>query len=254
MSDDFLSRLLLAIHGIAEEDLGRPEGEGRWSILEVLAHLTDFEQLGGLRLRAILASENPPLAQLDQVAMAATHHGESLASLVEQFGFHRRQRLALAARLDATQRARTGVHPDYGVLTIDELLERAEIHQEKHLGQIIDITKTLGLQSSEAPQTAGAEAARSSASIRNFGDGVRVRDLWRSGVKRALQVEFDAGAQWPGLDHHVPGPEEVFVVAGDFEDDGNVYGPGTFLHYPAGSSHSPRSSAGCTLFVFYPEG
>jgi hypothetical protein len=255
MSDDFLSRLLLAIHGISETDLGRPEGDGRWSVLAVLAHLADFEALGVVRLRMVLGQDDPKLPALAQEAMVATHHGETLASLVEQLGFHRRQRLALAARLDESQRARTGVHPDYGPLSIDELLRRAEVHQEKHLGQIVRIVATLGLHVSEAPQIATPEAAHvADAPVRTFGEGVRVRDIWRSGVKRALQVEFDAGAQWPGLDHHVPGPEEVFVLAGDFEDDGKVHGPGTFLHYPAGTSHSPRSSAGCTLFVFYPEG
>lgn len=101
------------------------------------------------------------------------------------------------------------------------------------------------------PQNA-AEVGREG-EVRTFGE-VRVYDLWSDGVKRALRVEFPAGAQWPGVDHHVPGAEEVYVVSGDFEDGDATYGPGTFLHYPAGSSHSPRSSTGCTLFVFYPEG
>ena len=48
--------------------------------------------------------------------------------------------------------------------------------------------------------------------------------------------------------------EEVYVLSGDFDDGGSVYRTGTFLHHPAGSSHSPRSTEGCRLFVFYPEG
>jgi anti-sigma factor ChrR (cupin superfamily) len=44
------------------------------------------------------------------------------------------------------------------------------------------------------------------------------------------------------------------VLSGDLGDGANVYPAGTFLHHPAGSSHSPRSKEGCRLFVFYPEG
>ena len=255
MNDDFVTRLLLAIHGIDEDDLRRPEGEGRWSILEVIAHLGDFEQLTALRLRSILANDNPPLPTIDGELFVGTHRGESLANLVAQLSFARHANLDLVSRLGEAELGRTGVHFSAGQLSLSQLMERAQSHQEQHLRQIERIKQTHGLAVSDAEQNAGAESGHASevTSVRMFGE-IAVRDLWQSGPRRALQVDFPAGAQWPGLDHHVPGPEEVYVVAGDFEDGGTVYGPGTFLHYPAGSSHSPRSTLGCTLFVFYPEG
>ncbi len=254
MNDDFVSRLLLAIHGISDDDLRKPEADGKWSIFDIFAHLADFEEISGARLRHILAKETPQLAGFDQEAYVVSHRGEPLATIVEQLAFFRRRRLALAEGFTPAERSRTGMHPDFGPLTIHELLDRAQKHQERHFAQIERIRKSLGLTVSESPQTGGAESGHArDATPRTLGE-VCVRDLWGGGVKRALQVEFPAGSQWPGLDHHVPGPEEVFVVSGDFEDGGTVHGPGTFLHYPAGSSHSPRSTGGCTLFVFYPEG
>ena len=85
--------------------------------------------------------------------------------------------------------------------------------------------------------------------------GVRKRELWRdpSGAK-ALLVEIDPGARFLELDVHQPGPEEVYVVSGTFNDGVRDYPPGTFIHNPAGSSHVPQSATGCTLFVFFPEG
>jgi hypothetical protein len=53
---------------------------------------------------------------------------------------------------------------------------------------------------------------------------------------------------------HTPGPEEVFVVSGVFNDGINDYTAGTFIHNPAGSTHVPQSKDGCVLFVFFPEG
>ncbi|GAA3161016.1 hypothetical protein GCM10020001_101590 [Nonomuraea salmonea] len=70
----------------------------------------------------------------------------------------------------------------------------------------------------------------------------------------AYVLEMDAGSCWEGVDVHDPGPEEVFVVSGVFNDGERDYPAGTFIHAPAGSSHVPQSAQGCTLFLFYPEG
>ena len=85
--------------------------------------------------------------------------------------------------------------------------------------------------------------------------GIRLRPLWKdkSGAK-AIVLEIDPGCSWIGLDVHEPGPEEVYVLSGIFNDGVRDYPAGTFIHNPAGSSHVPQSQSGCTLFVFFPEG
>ena len=252
----FHSRLLLSIHGIAEADLVRPEREGKWSIADVIAHLGDLEMVYAVRIRTILAGAggDAPLPSLAQDAwVERVHRREPISELLEQFWFHRRMNLAFRERLSEEERQRTGIHPQYGAISIDDAFERIVRHDEKHLAQIERIKTTLGLRSSDEPQLSEVVAGRE-LRVTSPGDGVRVRTLWEDGVKRALEVEFDAGAQWPGVDYHVPGPEEVYVLAGDFDDGANIYRAGTFLHHPAGSSHSPKSVEGCRLFVFYPEG
>ena len=250
----FQSRLLLAIHGIRESDLRRPESEGRWSIADVIAHLGDLEMIYALRMRTALATDGADLAALPQDAWVANvHRREPVSELLEQFWFHRRMNVALAERLSDAELERTGKHPMYGVLTIRDMLGRITRHDEKHLGQIERIKAAHGLVASDKPDVSGVVAG-ALREERPLGEGIRVREIWQEGVKRALEVEFDPGAQWPGIDHHVPGPEEVYVLSGDLDDGANVYRAGTFLHHPAGSSHSPRSAEGCRLFVFYPEG
>jgi hypothetical protein len=271
----FMNELLMAIHGIAEEDLRRPESEGRWSIADVIAHLGDLELVYAVRMRTALAVDEPDVPVLEQDKWVANVHRwrtgnpacpppndrqdclsptrEPVSELLEQFWFHRRMNLALKSRLTEAELARKGRHPDYGLITIAQMFERIANHDAKHLRQIERIKQTLGLTASPSPNLAGVVAG-SLLEERSPGPGVRVREIWKEGVKRALEVEFDPGAQWPGIDYHVPGPEEVYVLSGDFDDGANVYHAGTFLHHPAGSSHSPRSSQGCKLFVFYPEG
>ena len=85
--------------------------------------------------------------------------------------------------------------------------------------------------------------------------GIRVRTLWHgdNGAK-AQVVEIDGGSCWQGIDVHEPGPEEVYVVSGLFDDGTRQFPAGSFIHNPAGSSHVPQSKEGCVLFLFYPEG
>ena len=49
-------------------------------------------------------------------------------------------------------------------------------------------------------------------------------------------------------DFHAGG-EEVLVLEGTLEDEHGTYPTGTWLRQPDGSSHSPYSTAGCTLWV-----
>ncbi|WP_241839034.1 cupin domain-containing protein [Streptomyces sp. Root1295] len=85
--------------------------------------------------------------------------------------------------------------------------------------------------------------------------GIRLRPLWSGGNgAKAQLLEMDPHTCWEGIDVHEPGPEEVFVVSGVFNDGQRDYPAGTFIHAPAGSSHIPQTTSGCTLFVFYPEG
>lgn len=93
------------------------------------------------------------------------------------------------------------------------------------------------------------------APVRELFPGIRLRPLWNgdNGAK-AYVLEMDANTRWQGVDVHEPGPEEVFVVSGTFNDGDRDYPAGSFIHAPAGSSHVPQTTTGCTLFLFYPEG
>ncbi|MFB8276560.1 cupin domain-containing protein [Nocardia colli] len=93
------------------------------------------------------------------------------------------------------------------------------------------------------------------AAVRELFPGIRARSLWAgdNGAK-AYFLELDPNSCWSGIDVHEPGPEEVFVVSGVFNDGVRDYPAGSFIHAPAGSSHIPQTTTGCTLFVFYPEG
>jgi hypothetical protein len=108
---DFSSRLLLAIHGIRERDLRRSEPD-RWSILNVIAHLSDLDLLTNVRTRMILSEDKPQLPGFDQERFVETVHArDTLAEVLEQFGALRRMNLSLVERLSEHELARDGDHP-----------------------------------------------------------------------------------------------------------------------------------------------
>lgn len=97
-------------------------------------------------------------------------------------------------------------------------------------------------------------ASAATTPVRELFPGIRLRSLWSGPVATAHVLEMDPGSCWQGIDVHEPGPEEVYVVEGVFNDGIRDYPAGSFIHCPAGSSHVPQSTTGCRLFVFYPEG
>ncbi len=60
-------------------------------------------------------------------------------------------------------------------------------------------------------------------------------------------VRYQANSAFP-THQHVKG-EEIFVLEGTFSDNHGDYEAGSYLRNPAGTSHSPFSKQGCTIFV-----
>jgi anti-sigma factor ChrR (cupin superfamily) len=85
--------------------------------------------------------------------------------------------------------------------------------------------------------------------------GVTKKTLWSGeGERKALLITIAPGHRFLELDVHEPGPEEVYVLKGLFQDGVRDYPEGSYIHHPRGSAHVPQSATGCTLLVFFPEG
>ena len=80
--------------------------------------------------------------------------------------------------------------------------------------------------------------------------GVERRMFDRQGdeLARATSiVRYEAGAKFPAHTHEFG--EEILVLDGVFSDETGSYSAGTYIMNPPGSSHTPFSESGCTLFV-----
>lgn len=253
--EQFPADVLKALRGLSANDLSIPERDGAWSILQVLAHLCDHELQTMWRSRMIVHQDEVRLPTFDQNRWTSSaHRGRDKAALVHELTTLRRLNVLFVAGLTEEELERTAKHDDYGLLTLRGLLQRAIEHGHRHLRQIDRIKATRQFVQREIETDGAVGVAVQSIEPRVAADGIRVRSLWGTEHRHAQLIEMEKGTRFPGIDEHIPGAEEVFVLEGTLQDGINSYPAGTFVHFPAGSAHVPQSETGCRLFLFYPEG
>jgi hypothetical protein len=114
-----------------------PPAAGEWSATEVLAHLIVVEMTNGLRYRAMLVEESPKLADFDLGGWSSVLRAPGIQSLalLAMFRALRCDNLNFWGHLDAAERARIGVHADYGPESLELRFKMLAGHDRMHLGQ-----------------------------------------------------------------------------------------------------------------------
>lgn len=83
--------------------------------------------------------------------------------------------------------------------------------------------------------------------------GVSIRPLWSDAKTGALTVvtEMQPGAVIP-KHRHSHADETVFVLEGDFIEDGITHGPGSYFVGAKGTSHGPHATkGGCKVLTHF---
>ena len=115
------------------------EGPKTWSAFDVVGHLIDGEETDWIpRARLILAQgENRRFQPFDRFAHLAVQEEQTLADRLERFASLRRRNLDELAgmRLGPKELRLTGEHPDFGTVTLDQLLATWVAHDLGHLAQ-----------------------------------------------------------------------------------------------------------------------
>jgi uncharacterized damage-inducible protein DinB len=127
------------LRGVPDMWARATEGEGTWSPYDVVGHLVHGERTDWLpRARHILAGDPRPFAPFDRQAQFAESAGKSLGELLDEFGELRRRGVAelLALNLSERDLARAGRHPDFGEVTLGELLAAWVVHDLDHVAQV----------------------------------------------------------------------------------------------------------------------
>jgi hypothetical protein len=131
---------------VTEEQTVWKPAPGRWSIAEVLEHMSHVEG-HGFRLRAerIVKEENPALEVYDQEALSAAgqYAGRDVEDSFDHFEEQREDNVAWLTSLPARAISRTAQHEELGIITLGHLLNEWAFHDLGHVRQIAEIIRAL---------------------------------------------------------------------------------------------------------------
>ncbi|MGH9323628.1 MAG: DinB family protein [Vicinamibacteria bacterium] len=118
----------------------------RWSICEVLNHLTDVEKLSlGLRAKRILDEEMPLFVDYDQKkryrdGAYANDDGERA---LQRFRETRKTSLSWLERIQPSDWTRRGTHHVVGEVELSQILSLWAFHDLGHIRQIAELVKAI---------------------------------------------------------------------------------------------------------------
>lgn len=134
------------LKGVPRRRLTARPAPGKWSVGEILAHLSEIELLWGYRMRTMLERDEPEIVGMDQEVWARVGRydrrdpQESLAL----FSALRRSHVALLSALPPRTLARKGKHTQFGGLTIADIARLLAGHDVNHTRQIDAILRKRG--------------------------------------------------------------------------------------------------------------
>ncbi len=115
----------------------RSYAPGKWTLREMLIHISDAETVLLDRLRRIAAEDNPSLIAFDQDRWQKTllYDSRDMNIVKMQFQAARRSVIELASGLDDSFDARTGIHSECGTITFAQVAQKIADHNAHHLEQ-----------------------------------------------------------------------------------------------------------------------
>ncbi|MDQ2870959.1 MAG: DinB family protein [Acidobacteriota bacterium] len=142
-------RLVRALDGLTDAELRSHPVAGKWSIQEIAIHVSDSEIVGAVRFRKVLMERDPVLPGYDESVWATgLDYGKRDASFrrasLHAFRNLRETAAAILGEATGADWVREGRHPEWGPVTLRQLLELYADHGERHIEQIVERRRLLG--------------------------------------------------------------------------------------------------------------
>jgi hypothetical protein len=119
------------------------DGEGTWSPFDIVGHLIHGEKTDWIPRAEIILSEREirQFEPFDRFAMFVDSEGKDIQELLDTFADLRQQSLdrLRALQISEADLDKTGVHPDFGTVTLRQLLATWVAHDLNHLEQIAGV-------------------------------------------------------------------------------------------------------------------
>ena len=126
-----------ALAGAEEAELDAVPADGEWSARMIVHHLADSESNSYVRVRTLLAEDDPFIQGYDEGLFARRlHYDRPVEASLAVFRAVRASTVELLDRLKAEDWSRAGRHSESGRYSMDDWLEIYADHAFDHAGQI----------------------------------------------------------------------------------------------------------------------
>jgi hypothetical protein len=130
--------VIAALDGFPAESLAAHPIPGKWSAREIVHHLGDSESTSALRLRKLIAEDQPSIQgyDQDQYATRLKYNERDMAPSLEAFRAARSSTTQLLALLSDEDWNREGTHTESGRYGVEDWLTIYAAHAHNHAAQI----------------------------------------------------------------------------------------------------------------------
>ena len=152
LADQYLAgaaQLRAAVAGLTREQLVARPIAGKWSVLEVVCHIADFEPILAERMKRIItmSADVPLLLAADEnlFVKELRYHERDAEEELAVVDATRRQMARIIRGLKPEQLQLTGNHNKKGLQTLEKVIATATGHIPHHLPFVAEKRKALGL-------------------------------------------------------------------------------------------------------------
>lgn len=125
-----------ALRDIKEDELDR-SSSGEWTPRMIAHHLADSEMMSAIRLRRLIAEENPLIHGYDEVEFAKRLTADRpIAASLEAMRYARESTSQILDRLSDADWQRAGTHSESGPYSVEKWLTIYAAHGHDHAAQI----------------------------------------------------------------------------------------------------------------------
>lgn len=128
------------LEGLSQDWLKNNEGENTWSPYEIVGHLVYGEKTDWMvRVKTILSTSGNKLFEpFDRLAQLKEDQNRPVTELLNDFNVLRTSNLEELHALNISDEdlLLTGIHPEFGEVTLGQLIATWAVHDLGHIGQI----------------------------------------------------------------------------------------------------------------------
>ena len=135
---DGAAEFAAAVADVTDAELDAHPFEGEWSVREIAHHLADGELMSAIRLRRLIAEDDPLIVGYEERTFTDRLHSTErpIASSLDAAAAARASTLTILECLTDDEWARTGTHSEMGAYSVERWLQVYANHPSEHAEQV----------------------------------------------------------------------------------------------------------------------